>query len=411
MTTTLVSFPNFDGQQLAGKLELPATSAPRAWALFAHCFTCGKDLRAAARMARALTAHGIAVLRFDFTGLGASEGDFADTTFTSTTDDLVAAARWLEEHHGPPELLIGHSLGGAAVLRAAPRIPSSRAVVTVGAPCQPGHVAKMLQDDRATIEREGSATVELAGRRFCIRKEFLDDLEAIGGLDPIRSLRRALLVMHSPVDNTVGIDNAKCIYEAAKHPKSFVTLDDADHLLTRPRDAEYAARMIAAWVERYLDDDESAVVEAGGDGPDVPEGEVHTATAAGSFRTEVKAGRHRMLADEPASVGGTDEGPTPYGYLLAGLGACTSMTLQMYARRKKWPLEEARVELTHAKVHAQDTEGAEGRSGRIDRIERRLELIGPLDDEQRARLVEIADKCPVHRTLHGDPLIVTELLG
>ncbi|MCO4772504.1 MAG: OsmC family protein [Deltaproteobacteria bacterium] len=406
MSTLRVRFPSVEGHSLAGRLDLPTTSKPRAFALFAHCFTCSKDLRAVARIARTLTAHGIAVLRFDFTGLGASEGEFADTTFSSNTDDLVAAAEWLAAEHEAPSILIGHSLGGAAVLRAAERIPSSTAVVTIGAPAEAGHVARMLVEDRETIEREGSATVQLAGRRFCIRREFLEDLEAVSGLGPIATLRRALLVMHSPLDKVVGIQNAKRIYTAAKHPKSFVTLDDADHLLTSARDAEYAARMIAVWVERYLDDDETAIPEPGDPGPAVPEGEVHTATGSGGFRTEVKAGRHRMIADEPASVGGTDEGPTPYGYLLAALGACTSMTLRMYAERKGWPLEEACVHLTHAKVHALDSEG---RTGRIDRIERTLELRGPLDVEQRARLVEIADKCPVHRTLHGDPEVVTHL--
>ncbi len=360
--TTTVSIPGPHGHPLTGDLSLPATSAPRAWALMAHCFACGEGRSAVDRIARTLTAHGLAVLRIDF-----AETEDA-TAATPPDEDLLAAAEWLAAHHGPAELLIGHSLGGAAVLRTAPRIPTSRALVTIGT-----------------------------------RADGLDP-------DALGRLRRALMVMHSPVDNTVGIDNARQIYVAARHPKSFVTLDDADHLLTEPRDAAHAGRMIAAWVQRYLDDDESAVVEAGGSGPDVPEGEVHAATPSGTFRTEVKAGRHRMLADEPASVGGTDEGPTPYGYLLAGLGACTSMTLQMYARRKKWPLEEARVELTHAKVHAEDTEDAGERTGRIDRIERRVALSGPLDDAQKARLLEIADKCPVHRTLHNDPLVVTALV-
>ncbi len=407
MSTLPVSFPNADGVTLAGRLDLPDAAAPRAYALFAHCFTCSKDLRAARRIAQALTDHDIGVLRFDFTGLGHSEGDFADTTFSSNTDDLVAAAEWLAEHHEAPSILIGHSLGGAAVLRAATRIPSSKAVVTIGAPAEPEHVAELLRSSREQIERDGTADVELAGRRFSIRKEFLEDLEAADSISRIADLRRALLVLHSPRDLQVGIDNARAIYVAARHPKSFVTLDGADHLLTDPRDALYAGRMIASWVERYLPEVAASEV----DEQDLEGHAVLSATGATGFRTELRLGRHRLVADEPESVGGGDEGPTPYDLLNAALGACTSMTLRMYADRKKLPLEGVKVRLRHSKVHAADCAECETKTGKVDRIEREIELLGPLTDDQRSRLLQIADKCPVHRTLHNELTVVSRLRG
>ncbi len=405
MSTLHVSFPNADGVTLAGRLDLPDAAAPRAFALFAHCFTCSKDLRAVRRIAQALTDQDIGVLRFDFTGLGHSEGDFADTTFSSNTDDLVAAAQWLAAHYEAPSILIGHSLGGGAVLRVATRIPSSKAVVTIGAPAEPEHVAQLLRSSREQIERDGTAEVELAGRRFNIRKEFLEDLEAAESISRVADLRRALLVMHSPRDLQVGIENAQAIYVAARHPKSFVTLDDADHLMTDPRDALYAGRMIATWVERYLTEEPPSAV----DEHDLEGHAVLAATGATSFRTELRLGRHRLVADEPESVGGGDEGPTPYDLLNAALGACTSMTLRMYADRKKLPLHGVKVRLRHSKIHAADCAECETKTGKVDRIEREIELVGPLTDEQRTRMLEIADKCPVHRTLHNELKVVSRL--
>lgn len=397
MTSTPVTFPNADGQLLAGRLDLPSAGAPRAFALFAHCFTCSKDLRAARRIAQALTDDCIGVLRFDFTGLGQSEGDFADTTFSSNTADLVAAARWLAEHHQAPALLIGHSLGGAAVLRVAPEIPSCTAVVTIGAPAEPSHVGKLLRSSREEIEAEGEAVVELAGRPFRIRRQFLEDLEAADGIDRIGRLRRALLVLHAPRDLQVSVDNARAIFTAAKHPKSFVSLDSADHLLTDPADAAYAGRIIATWAARWLPPIE------GPDELDLEDHAVITATGASGFRTEIRMGPWGLIADEPAALGGGDEGPTPYDLLTASLGACTSMTLRMYADRKGLPLEGVRVRLRHAKIHARDCEECETTTGRVDRIERSIELIGDeLTDAQRQRMLEIADKCPVHKTLHNE---------
>lgn len=382
---------------MAARLDLPLRGHPRGYALFAHCFTCSKNLRAVVQISQRLVHAGWAVLRFDFTGLGDSDGDFADTHFSSNVEDLVAAARWLEEHHRAPRLLIGHSLGGAAVLCAAAELDSVTAIATLGAPAHPEHIKRMLVCDEETIEREGKAEVKLAGRSFTIKREFLRDIEEQPMRHRIARLRRALLVMHAPRDETVGVENAAIIFDAARHPKSFVSLDDADHLLSREEDAGFAASVIAAWAERYL-----PAADA------VPEHEDVVAWGPErGFRTELTVGPHAMVADEPATLGGSELGPTPYGYLLAGLGACTVMTLRMYADRKKWPLDQAVAQLSHEKVHARDVPGLDGHSGQIDRIERTVHLHGPLSDEQRARLLEIADKCPVHRTLHDPVVVVT----
>jgi putative redox protein len=387
-----IRFPNAEGtEQLAARLDRP-DGRGQAWALFAHCFTCSKDLRAVGAITRALNREGIAVMRFDFTGLGESEGDFADTNFSSNVGDLGAAAEYLREHHAPPRILVGHSLGGAAVLQAAPRIDSVQAVSTIGAPCNPEHVTHLLEDDVDEIRATGEAQVTLAGRTFTVRKQFLDDLEQTRMDETIRTLDRALLLFHSPVDQTVGIDNAAHIFEAAKHPKSFVSLDDADHLLTDPSDAEYVGVVLSAWAQKYVEGDAAA---------EPTEGQVTTRTRE-AYRTEITAGRHPLVADEPESVGGDDAGPTPYDLLLAGLGACTGMTLRMYADRKEWPLEEVTVRLTHEKIHAADCEHCDTDEGKIDRIEREIEVQGDLTSEQRTRLLEIANKCPVHRTLHRE---------
>jgi len=406
MTTTSITFPGSSGALLAARLELPPTAPPRATALFAHCFTCSKDLRAAVAITRELAAAGYAVLRFDFTGLGESEGDFADTDFTSNVEDLVAAAAWLEEHHEAPRLLVGHSLGGSAVLCARASLPTVKAIATIGAPADPAHVLHLVEEREEEIRARGRATVTLAGRPFTIRASFLDDLENAGPGGQLGRLDAALLVMHSPLDRTVGVENARQIYDAARHPKSFLSLDTADHLLSDRADARYAARVLGVWAERYVP------------APSVPEtlddlvagDRVVTRTGADGFRTDVIVGRHRLVADEPESVGGGDEGPTPYDYLVAGLGACTSMTLRMYAGRKGWPLEEVRVRLKHGRVHRQDDEACvEGRDGEcMDRVHRVVELVGELDAEQRARLMEIADRCPVHRTLERGVVVDKE---
>jgi putative redox protein len=393
-------FTNQQGNELAARLDLPTDGAPDAFALFAHCFTCSKDLRAVGAISRALNRQNIAVLRFDFTGLGESEGDFADTNFSSNIDDLVEAADYLAEHYEAPRILVGHSLGGAAVLQAAHRIESAEAVATIGAPYDPEHVTRHLDDALDEIKSTGEARITLAGRTFTIRKQFLDDLAATRMEETIRTLDRALLIFHSPVDQTVGIDNAAHIFEAAKHPKSFVSLDDAHHLLTDPADAEYVGVVLGAWARKYVE------VPDADEQPH--EGQVVTRTEDG-YRTEVTAGRHTLVADEPEDLGGTDAGPSPYDLLLSALGTCTGMTLRMYADRKEWPLEEAIVRLSHEKIHAEDCEHCDTQEGKVDHIDREIEVTGDLTPEQRERLLEIANKCPVHRTLHGEIDVASSL--
>lgn len=401
MPSQKFQFPGADGQQLAAVLDMPAQK-PLAFALFAHCFTCGKDVLAAKRVADALTMHGIAVLRFDFTGLGASEGEFANSHFSSNVADLVKAADHLRETHEAPALLIGHSLGGAAVLAAAEAVPEAKLVATIAAPSDPEHVTGMFKDHIDTIRKHGEGQVQLAGRPFRIKREFLDDVANQRLAERIHKLRRALLIFHSPTDNTVGIDNASEIFLAAKHPKSFVSLPGADHLLSQKKDSAYVAGMIATWAMRYLDaqpQEQPAPTEPGF--VTVQE------TRNGKFQQLVSVGPHRLIADEPVAVGGNDSGPGPYDYLLAGLGACTSMTMRMYAERKALPVERITVTLSHKKIHAADCEDCETKDGKIDRIERVIAMEGQLDAEQRAKLMEIADKCPVHRTLESEISIVT----
>src|SRR6266496_2129848 len=382
-------FPNASGELLAARLERPSQE-PVGYALFAHCFTCGKDSLAARRISEALTARGIAVLRFDFTGLGSSQGDFANTHFSSNVGDLVAAADHLRKTRRAPGLLIGHSLGGAATLAAAAAVPETRAVVTIAAPSDPGYVTGLFRNRIEAIREGGDAEVEIGGRAFRIRREFLDDVAEQRLLDRVKDLRKALLIFHSPVDATVGIDNAGKIFAAAKHPKSFVSLADADHLLSRRSDAVYVANVLAAWAERYLDA-APAVAAAGAE----PRAVRVTETREGKFQQAITVGPHRIVADEPVAVG--------------GLGACTAMTLRLYADRKNLPLERVSVSLQHGKVHAADCASCETKEGMIDRIERAITLVGPLDDEQRAKLGEIADKCPVHRTLESEIEIRTAL--
>ncbi len=410
MESTRIEFPGSRGAPLAARLDRPIGREPEAYAIFAHCFTCSKNLKAVVHLSRALTAHGLAVLRFDFTGLGESGGDFADTTFSSNIDDLLAAARWLEEHHRPPQLLVGHSLGGAAVLAAGAELPGISAVSTIGAPADPAHVARLLGSSRERIEREGEAEVELGGRRFRIRKAFLDDLAERCNDEAIGSLGAALLLFHSPVDAIVGIENAERIYRAARHPKSFISLDRADHLLSDPRDSAYAGDVLGAWAGRYLDGAAAPepAVSTPGSTPPPDEGRVFARIGREPYRTEIRAGRHGLLADEPERVGGGDRGPTPYDLLLAALGACTAMTLRMYADRKGWPMEAVDVELEHRREHARDCDDC-GAGARVDVIERRLAVRGDLDEAQRSRLVEIANRCPVHRTLEEGARIETVL--
>ncbi len=399
MPSQKIEFPGHHQSLLAARLDLP-NAPPRAYALFAHCFTCSKETKAATYISKALVEAGIAVLRFDFTGLGGSEGDFSNTNFSSNVEDLVAAAGWLRNNYLAPAILVGHSLGGAAVLAAAERIPEALALATVGAPFDPAHVAKQFGAASDQIEQQGEAKLSLAGREFTIRKQFLDDITSQSPAERISKLGRALLVFHSPVDTVVDISNAQEIYLAGKHPKSFVSLDHADHMLSNTEDGLYVGHVLAAWVRRYLPMAETSNIVAAGT--------VHVEeTGSGKFTNTISSGAHTIHADEPTSVGGNDTGVSPYELLSAALGACTSMTIRMYADFKKIAVERVKVDVIHGKVHATDCTECETRDGKIDRFERIITIDGKLDDTQRAKLLEIADKCPVHRTLHSEVQIVT----
>lgn len=395
MRSEKISFTNAEGVELAGALDLPPGKA-RAFALFAHCFSCSSQSHAAKRIAQALTLHGIATLRFDFTGLGASGGEFADSHFAANVDDLKQAARYLTEKWQAPTLLVGHSLGGAAVIAAAGDLPSIKAVVTIGAPFDPAHVLHHFGSRIDEIERNGAAEITISGRTFTVRKDFLDAARGQDQGRRLAELKRALLVMHSPVDEIVGIDNAREIFDAARHPKSFMSLDGADHLLTNKRDGEQVASTIASWAERYLDPVSEAAIDL--------EGTVQVRSTDGKFLQDVVAGDHRFVADEPLRLGGWNAGPTPYDLLLAALGTCTAMTVKLFAAREGIPLHDVSVGLRHDRVHGQDCQSGQGK---IERITRHVALTGPLSDEHRNLLLKIADRCPVHRTLEGDLRIET----
>ncbi len=407
MTREKVEFTNAENIKLAGLLETPADDQqPSSYALFAHCFTCGKDVTAASRIARALARQGIAVLRFDFTGLGNSDGDFANSNFSSNVQDLVAAADWLRNNHAAPRLLIGHSLGGAAVLSAAHQIDEVEAVCTIAAPATASHVQHLFKDAQAEIKREGIARVKLGLREFDVKQQLLDDLDKYVNTEHISKLRRALLVFHSPVDSIVPIEEAAIIYQAAKHPKSFVSLDKADHLLGKARDAEYVAATLAAWASYYIEPQQAEEEEVSV-AYEITEGEVLVTEDNHKFLRGLHTASHHLQADEPASIGGGNAGPTPYDLLLMSLGACTSMTLRMYANRNDMPLEDVQVRLIHERIHADDCAECENADGHIERIARRIRLSGELDDNQKERLISIADRCPVHRTLEAGPVITT----
>jgi putative redox protein len=404
MSSQKVSFTGAQGVELAARLDFPL-GEPRAFAIFAHCFTCTKDTKAATYVSAALAEQGIAVLRFDFTGLGGSEGDFANTNFSSNVADLIAAADYLRAKHGAPEILIGHSLGGAAVLAAAPQITDARAVATINAPFDPAHILHTMADARPEIEAAGEAEVVLAGRPFRIKKQFIEDIQSHRLATGLATMKKALLVMHAPLDKTVGIDNASQIFLAAKHPKSFVALDQADHLLSRRDDATYAGSVLAAWAARYISRPLSAA-----ESPAPIAGEVTVAeSGTGAYAQTIAAGRHRLRAGEPENVGGDDTGPSPYELLMAALGACTSITLRMYAGRKQLPLTRIQVRLRQTRNYVEDCANCEKQDARMSGMDREITLEGELDAGQRQKLLEIADKCPVHRILEPSIRITSHL--
>ncbi len=404
MPSKSIQFTNRLGLQLAARLELPLMPRPLAYVVFAHVFTGSKNLKSARHISRALTSSGFAVLRFDFAGLGESEGDFSDTNFRSNINDIKDAAAYLNEHYEAPSLIVGHSLGGAAALFAAKEMDSILAVATIGAPSEPEHVTHLFGCELETIEKNGFAEVELSGRKFTIRKQFIDDLRAHDLPTLARKLRKALLVMHSPKDATVAIKHAANIYHAALHPKSFVTLDTADHLLTNKHDAAYAGQVIASWAHRYLDIKEVAPLNTN-------KQVLARLMDSDIYTTEIKAGKHSLLADESESLGGNDFGASPYELLSASIAACKAMTLRMYANRKKWDLEEVKVHISYDRSYKEDCEGCSREERKIETFDVELELIGDLDDAQKARLMEISERCPVHRTLNGSANFQTKVLG
>jgi len=402
MSTSKITFKNKEGLDLKGSIELPENRIAHNFVLFAHCFTCNKNFLAVKNISRALTAKGFGVLRFDFTGLGESEGEFSDSNFSGNVEDLVCAAGYLEENFKAPSLLIGHSLGGAAVLFASTLLDSVTAVATIGAPSHIGHVKNLLKNDVADINKNGIAEVNIGGRNFNIKKQFLDDLENNDLPDIISNLEKSLLILHSPQDTIVGINNAEEIYVAARHPKSFISLDGADHLLTNKIDSNYVGDVIGTWANRYLEIPDEAELKTKLD--------VIAYLGPEGFTTQIKAGRHNFIADEPENVGGNDFGPNPYEYVSAGLAACTSMTIQMYAKRKGWVVDSVETHVNYGKEHALDCEKCEELGSKIDTFKRELIIEGDLDEKQRKRLLEIAKKCPVHKTLHSESQIITTLV-
>lgn len=392
---------NKEGLALSAYLKLPADGKAEALGIFAHCFTCGKNLNAIRNIIHSLTAAKVGVLSFDFTGLGESDGDFSDTNFSSNVSDLVDVATFLTKHYQVPQLLIGHSLGGAAVIQAASELPDIKAVITIGAPADASHVIHLFKNDIQEIQRTGQATVDIGGRPITIKKQFLDDLKNNPAAKTVNRLNKALLIMHSPQDAIVDIKNAASIYSSAKHPKSFVSLDGADHLLTDKEDSLYAGKIIATWASRYLDTAEESIIES--------ESRVVCRTGAQGYTTDILAGKHYLTADEPVSIGGNDLGPTPYDLLLSSLGACTTITLRMYADRKMWPLKEIKVHLEHQKRHAVDGMDFEKPTSKLDHIDKVIELHGDLNQAQQERLLEISSRCPVHRTLNSKIVVNSKL--
>lgn len=401
MKTVKVDFSNRQGQRLTGRLVLPPDQHPHNYALFAHCFTCSKNFSAVRNISRALAKAGFGILRFDFTGLGESEGDFSETNFSGNVEDLEDAAAFMAKQYQAPSLLVGHSLGGAAVIFASANISSVKAVATIGAPSDPQHVTQLIKSSITEIEEKGKARVTIGGSSFTIQKQFLQDLQSHSLPGVVKKLERALLILHSPQDKIVAIKNAEEIYLAARHPKSFVSLDGADHLLSKKADSIYTGRVISQWASRYVRWPEEPKLKSD-----------HQVVASldreDSFTTDIKAGNHELTADEPEEYGGHDFGPSPYELLSASLSACTVMTLHMYARRKKWALENVTVHVSYGKEHARDCgDCPDDQNARIDTFHRVISLGGDLDSTQRRRLLEIADRCPVHRTLHSPTQVIT----
>lgn len=405
MKRTKLKIENNKGLALQAYLELPANQKPNRYAIFAHCFTCTSSLSAVKNISRALTNYGFGVVRFDFTGLGQSEGAFADSHFSANVEDLISVSDYMQSQYEAPSLLIGHSLGGAAVLSAASQLDQVKAVATIGAPATVGHVKHLFSHGIEEAKQQGDVEVNIGGRPFRINPEFVADFDKTDLPEIVKDLRKPLLILHSPIDTIVGIKNAEQLYHQAHHPKSFVTLDNADHLLTNPNDSHYAGNVIGTWVQRYFEPQENAMLETQGE-----QLVGHLNMAEDNFTTSIQTKTHHMVADEPVSVGGDDFGPSPYEYLNAGLAACTAMTLKMYAQRKKWDLQEVFVYVSHSKKHSDELKVDTETPGYLDHISKKLKFVGRLDASQKQRLKEIASRCPVHKTIASEVVFNTIIL-
>lgn len=405
MKNKKLEIKNKKGLKLQAYLELPANQKPSYYAVFAHCFTCNSTFSAVKNISRALTNHGFGVVRFDFTGLGRSEGEFAKSHFSANVDDLIAVNHYLKDNYEAPSLLVGHSLGGAAVIVAASKLDNIKAVATIGAPATVKHVTHLFSHGVEEVKLKGEIEVNIGGRPFKINQEFIEDFGKTNLPEITKNLRKPLLIMHTPFDQIVGIENAHKLYHNAHHPKSFVSLDQADHLLSKTRDSEYAGNMIGAWVERYFELKDNEMLSIDGE-----QLVAHLNVLEDNFTTSIQTKKHSFIADEPASVGGNDFGPSPYDYLSAGLAACTVMTLKLYAQRKKWDLQEVYAYITYSKKHSDDLMLDVEKPTRMDHLQKRLKFIGNLDNSQKQRLKEIASKCPVHKTLQSKIVIETELV-
>ncbi|WP_296703247.1 bifunctional alpha/beta hydrolase/OsmC family protein [Algoriphagus sp.] len=404
MNPLKLTFRNRKGLDLAAHLYIPLDQNPRFYAVFAHCFTCSQNFSAVRRISTSLSQQGIAVLSFDFTGLGRSDGEFEESTFSSNISDLLDASDFLERNYESPKMMVGHSLGGAAVMYASFDLPKVEAVITIGAPAFPGHIKKLFKESISKIKEMGSAEVVIGGRPFRVSKQFLEDLEQKPLENMLKKLNKSLLIMHSPQDEIVDIQNAAELYNAAKHPKSFISLDGSDHMVSKETDSEYVGEVIASWSKRYV-----SLEKTTENLYDTEGNQVKVRLSGPGFTTEIKTPHHHMIADEPLEVGGDNLGPNPYDFLMASLGSCTAMTLKMYADRKKWKLNEVTVFLNHDKVHLNDSKNPSEKESKVSRFTRLINLEGALDEDQRQRLLEISHRCPVHRTLEEDIVIQTLL--
>ncbi|MFK7783007.1 alpha/beta fold hydrolase [Psychroserpens sp.] len=405
MKTEKLQIENIKGIKLQAYLELPANQKPNYFAIFAHCFTCSSNLSAVKNISRSLTNHGFGVLRFDFTGLGRSEGEFADSHFSANVDDLISVNNFLKDTYKAPSLLVGHSLGGAAVLVAASKLNNIKAVATIGAPSTVNHVKHLFSHGIDEVKNKGEVEVNIGGRPFKIDEAFVSDFDKTDLPTIVKSLRKPLLILHSPIDSIVGINNAEQLYHKAHHPKSFVSLDNSDHLLSKTEDSKYVGNVIAAWVERYFDKKDNIMLDTNGE-----QLVGHLNLIEDNFTTSIQTKKHSFIADEPTTIGGDDFGPSPYEYLNASLAACTVMTLKMYAERKKWDLQEVFVYISYSKKHSDELELDVEKPGYLDHISKKLKFVGNLDDTQKQRLKEIASRCPVHKTLASEVVFNTSII-